>query len=72
MDVYYRLYLRYFWIFVAFFFISLLNNDELLEQEVKFKNYLLENGWKGSFGIKEDVTRTNSNAGDDRMVIQNY
>lgn len=40
-------------VLVTFIFIPHLNDDDLMEEDVKFKNYLLDNGWNGHFGIKE-------------------
>ncbi|RLV90134.1 putative metabolite transport protein GIT1 [Spathaspora sp. JA1] len=40
-------------ILVTFFFVPHLKEDDLLEQDIKFKNYLIDNGWEGKFGIKE-------------------
>lgn len=39
-------------VLVTFFFIPHLKDDDLMQEDVKFKNYLIENGWKGTFGIK--------------------
>ncbi|ABN66491.1 permease involved in the uptake of glycerophosphoinositol (GroPIns) [Scheffersomyces stipitis CBS 6054] len=41
-------------VLVTFFFIPHLKEEDLLEEDVKFKNYLLENGWKGHFGIPSE------------------
>jgi MFS family permease len=41
-------------VLVTFFFVPHLRADDLLEQDIKFKNYLVENGWKGHFGTKEN------------------
>ncbi|CAH6721615.1 glycerophosphoinositol transporter 1 [[Candida] jaroonii] len=40
---------------VAFFFVPHLQDEDLLEEDIKFKNYLIENGWTGHFGNGEAV-----------------
>ncbi|EGW32861.1 uncharacterized protein SPAPADRAFT_65885 [Spathaspora passalidarum NRRL Y-27907] len=40
-------------VLVTFIFVPHLREDDLLEQDIKFKNYLIDNGWEGKFGIKE-------------------
>lgn len=42
-------------ILVAFFFIPQLNDDDLLEEDIRFKNYLLDHGWDGHFGTNEPI-----------------
>lgn len=37
----------------ALFFIPHLKEDDLMMEDVKFKNYLLANGWTGTFGYEE-------------------
>lgn len=39
-------------VLTAYFFIPHLKDADLMEEDVKFKNYLIENGWSGTFGIK--------------------
>lgn len=34
----------------TYFLVPHLNDDDLMEEDVKFKNYLRQNGWQGSFG----------------------
>ncbi|KAK6199462.1 permease, partial [Scheffersomyces amazonensis] len=41
-------------VLVTFFFIPHLNDDDLMEEDVKFKNYLIEKGWTGHFGLREN------------------
>lgn len=42
-------------------FIPHLNDDDLMEEDIKFKRYLRENGWNGEFGVKEELERDKSN-----------
>lgn len=37
-------------VLVAYFFIPHLRDDDLLKEDIKFKNYLIANGWTGHFG----------------------
>ncbi|EGV65017.1 MFS general substrate transporter [Yamadazyma tenuis ATCC 10573] len=39
----------------AFVFVPHLKEDDLLEEDIKFKNYLRDNGWTGDFGNGEQV-----------------
>ncbi|ODV82124.1 putative plasma membrane permease, glycerophosphoinositol and glycerophosphocholine uptake [Suhomyces tanzawaensis NRRL Y-17324] len=40
-------------VLVTLILIPHLNDDDLMEEDVKFKNYLIDNGWKGHFGTEE-------------------
>lgn len=42
-------------VLVTYFFVPHLREDDLLEEDIKFKNYLLDNGWTGTFGNGENV-----------------
>ncbi|CUM57228.1 uncharacterized protein AC631_03883 [Debaryomyces fabryi] len=44
-------------VLVAFFFIPHLKEDDLLEEDIKFKNYLIDNGWEGDFGIPGEPSK---------------
>ncbi|CAK7900222.1 glycerophosphoinositol permease 1 [[Candida] anglica] len=37
-------------VLVAFFLVPHLRDDDLLEEDIKFKNYLVSQGWEGEFG----------------------
>ncbi|ODQ79769.1 hypothetical protein BABINDRAFT_161469 [Babjeviella inositovora NRRL Y-12698] len=41
-------------VLLAFFCIPHLDDDDLMMEDIRFQNYLIENGWKGSFGTRED------------------
>lgn len=41
---------------VTYIFVPHLREDDLLEEDIKFKNYLLNNGWTGTFGNGEALT----------------
>lgn len=43
-------------VLVAWFFIPHLKEDDLLAEDIRFKNYLLDNGWNGEFGLKHDTS----------------
>ncbi|CUM67767.1 uncharacterized protein PRCAT00005472001 [Priceomyces carsonii] len=38
---------------VAYFFVPHLKEGDLLEQDILYKNYLVEHGWKGHFGLEK-------------------
>lgn len=42
-------------VLVALIFIPQLNDDDLLMEDVKFKNYLVDQGWTGHFGYEEGI-----------------
>lgn len=39
-------------VLVTFIFVPHLKEEDLMEEDVKFKNYLIDQGWKGKFGVK--------------------
>lgn len=43
-------------VLVTFFFIPNLLEDDLMEEDIKYMNYLRDNGWTGSFGTNEELT----------------
>lgn len=43
-------------ILVTYIFVPHLKEDDLLEEDIKFKNFLLDHGWKGTFGNGEALT----------------
>lgn len=43
-------------VLVTFIFVPHLREDDLLEEDIKFKNYLVSKGWKGTFGSGEALT----------------
>ncbi|CAH2352635.1 glycerophosphoinositol transporter 1 [[Candida] railenensis] len=45
-------------VLIAFFFIPHLKDEDLLEEDIKFKNYLIANGWEGDFGISPEQLST--------------
>lgn len=51
-------------ILCAFLFIPQLNEGDLLEQDIKFKNYLIANGWTGKFGLDEETVEPTSSDED--------
>ncbi|KAM9927671.1 hypothetical protein OXX59_002371 [Metschnikowia pulcherrima] len=56
---------------VAWFFIPQLKDDDLLEEDVRFKNYLVERGWNGTFGVEEGKVEMTT-ISDDEAVEQTY
>lgn len=42
-------------VLVAYIFIPHLKDEDLLEEDIRFKNYLIANGWNGEFGNGEEV-----------------
>ncbi|KAK6457290.1 permease [Scheffersomyces xylosifermentans] len=41
-------------VLVTFIFVPHLKEEDLLEEDVKFKNYLIDQGWEGHFGVKSE------------------
>lgn len=58
-------------VIVAWLFIPQLKDDDLLEEDVKFKNYLLEQGWKGTFGVEDETIEVTSTS-EEEVVEQNF
>lgn len=44
-------------VLVAFFLIPHLKEDDLLEEDIKFKNYLIDHGWDGEFGLQGEPSK---------------
>lgn len=42
-------------VLVTYFFVPQLKDEDLLEEDIRFKNYLLDNGWTGHFGTDEAI-----------------
>lgn len=61
-------------VLTALLFIPQLNDEDLSLEDVKFKNYLVANGWTGTFGYEEDqVEFGHSNSEEDEVVVkENY
>lgn len=45
---------------VALLFIPQLNDDDLLEEDIRFKNYLIDQGWRGTFGTEDGEVEVES------------
>ena len=45
-------------VLVAFFFVPHLRDEDLMEEDIKFKNYLVQHGWTGSFGTEDEGSDT--------------
>ncbi len=43
-------------VLIAFFLIPHLKEDDLLEEDISFKNYLAANGWEGEYGSGHTAT----------------
>jgi sugar phosphate permease len=43
-------------VLIAYFLIPHLKEDDLLEEDIKFKNYLAANGWEGEYGSEHTAT----------------
>ncbi|KAG7661112.1 GIT1 [[Candida] subhashii] len=58
-------------VLVTFIFVPHLKEDDLMEQDILFKNYLIDNGWEGKFGIKEyDVEEDLISEEDDKEISE--
>ncbi|KAK7686889.1 hypothetical protein QCA50_009965 [Cerrena zonata] len=55
-------------VLVGWFFIPQLKDDDLMQEDIKFKNYLLDHGWTGHFGTDEVVDLEKERAIDDDLV----
>lgn len=55
-------------VIVTLLLIPQLKDDDLLVEDVKFKNYLIDNGWKGTFGYEDGVVELNSSTSDEEDV----
>lgn len=55
-------------VLVALIFIPQLNDDDLLKEDVKFKNYLIDNGWTGTFGFGDGVTELQTTSSEEDVV----
>lgn len=54
----------------ALIFVPHLKDDDLLMEDIRFKNYLIANGWTGHFGYDEGQSDASSSNLDDEGVIQ--
>lgn len=52
---------------VALLFIPQLKEEDLLEEDIRFKNYLIDNGWRGTFGAEDEKTEVESTS-DEELV----
>lgn len=63
-------------IICALLFIPQLKDDDLMREDIRFKNYLVEQGWNGTFGYEEDQLNTLSDGSDVDVDVdveeQNY
>ena len=57
MDVYNCSNMWFEWCLSTFFFIPHLKEDDLLEEDIKFKNYLIDHGWDGEFGLQGEPSK---------------
>ncbi|CCG26070.1 Git1 glycerophosphoinositol permease [Candida orthopsilosis Co 90-125] len=57
-------------VIVTWIFIPHLKTDDLLEEDVKFKNYLREQGWNGTIGLKEENDEENLDSSEDSDVVE--
>lgn len=52
-------------VLTAILFIPQLDNEDLLEEDIKFKNYLVANGWKGTFGYEDEQVEVGASTSED-------
>ena len=56
-------------VLLAVFTIPHLKDDDLMMEDVKFENYLRDNGWTGSFGFEDDSTVEEQSSVEDVKYI---
>ncbi|KAF3984953.1 hypothetical protein FT663_05459 [Candidozyma haemuli var. vulneris] len=59
----------------ALLFIPQLKDDDLMREDIKFKNYLIDQGWEGTFGYEdgnEEAVEETSDTSDADVEEQNY
>lgn len=56
-------------VLVTFFFIPHLKDDDLMEEDVKFMNYLRDNGWNHSFGTDEGASEAANQTDEEVGVV---
>lgn len=54
-------------VLMAWIFVPHLTEDDLLENDIKFNNFLIENGWSGELGTGEDNETTLVNESKDHL-----
>ncbi|QFZ25421.1 putative glycerophosphoinositol permease [Clavispora lusitaniae] len=42
-----------------------LTDDDLMKEDINFKNYLVQHGWTGHFGFEEELDSVNTNSDED-------
>lgn len=57
-------------VLVALLFIPQLDDEDLLLEDVKFKNYLIDQGWKGTFGVEDGETELVATSSDEEVIQQ--
>lgn len=49
-----------------------LKDDDLMKEDINFKNYLIDQGWNGSFGVQEGQEDDSSSEGGEEIHKQQY
>ncbi|GBL50876.1 putative phosphate:H+ symporter [Candidozyma auris] len=49
-----------------------LQDDDLMREDIKFKNYLIDQGWNGTFGYEDDESDAGSDTSDNEIEKQAY
>lgn len=49
-----------------------LQDDDLMREDIKFKNYLIDQGWNGTFGYEDDELDAGSDTSDNEIEKQAY
>lgn len=57
----------------ALLFIPQLKDDDLMREDIKFKNYLIDQGWTGTFGFDSDQENSSNDTSDvDVDVVEEH
>ncbi|CAH2350975.1 glycerophosphoinositol transporter 1 [[Candida] railenensis] len=57
-------------VLIAYFLIPHLNDEDLLEEDIKFKNYLVANGWDGDFGTSSGQASSTESELEEEEVVK--
>lgn len=59
-------------VLATFLCIPQLKDDDLMREDINFKNYLVDQGWTGTFGIEENLTEDSSFDAEEGVQKQQY
>lgn len=59
-------------VIVTFLCIPQLKDDDLMKEDINFKNYLVDQGWTGTFGFEDGFAEDSSSEGEEVVHKQQY